>query len=105
ETVGRIAATAFSVEATTLHAAATLDRSLDAAVAAGAERPEYDGELPSAMFEAEIADEQAQVTVPEETTRVPSELFLTGGASNTAAKKSIDLHWRIATTVPTQHPT
>lgn len=104
ETVGRIAATAFSVEATTLHAAATLDRSLDAAVAAGADRPEYDGELPSAMFEAEIAVEQAQVTVPEETVRVASELFLTGGASNTAVKKGLDRHWRNAQTVSTHNP-
>src|SRR5699024_2491115 len=76
-----------------LHAAATLDRSLDAAVAAGAERPEYDGELPSAMFEAEIAVEQAQVTVPEETVRVASKVFLTGGDTNAAGKKCIDQQW------------
>src|SRR5699024_9783555 len=87
-----------------LHAAATLDRSLAAAVAAGAERPEYVGELPSAMFEAEIAVEQAQVTVLEDTVRVASELFLTGGASNTAVKKGLDRHWRNAQTVSTHNP-
>jgi len=104
ETVGRIAATAFSAEATTLHAADALDRSLDAAVAAGADRPEYAGKLPQALFEAEIAVEQAQVTVPEETVRVASELFLTGGASNTAVNKGLDRHWRNAQTVSTHNP-
>lgn len=104
ETAGRIAATAFAAEATVLHAATALDDSIDAAITAGADRHEFDGELPHAMFEAEIAVEQAQITVPDLAIKASSELFLTGGASNTATSKGLDRHWRNAQTIATHNP-
>lgn len=113
EAVGRIAATAFAVTATTLHAA----DALDAAVAAVAGRGTREGrgdddpaagaavvDPPFEVHAAELAVEQAQVTVPAATIRAASELFHAGGASDTAAPKGLDRFWRNAQTVATHNP-
>lgn len=99
EAVGRIASTSFSVTATVLHAA----DALDAAIAAvdGAEEGE---DLALEVYAAELAVEQAQVTVPEAAIRAASELFHAGGASNTRTGKALDRFWRNAQTVATHNP-
>ncbi|WBL20575.1 acyl-CoA dehydrogenase family protein [Citricoccus sp. NR2] len=104
EATGNIAATAFAVEATVLHAADTFDEALAVAEATGADRHDFTGTVPQEFYTAELAIQQAQITVPEQTIRVASELFLTGGASNTAVEKGLDRHWRNAQTVATHNP-
>ncbi|WFP17877.1 acyl-CoA dehydrogenase [Citricoccus muralis] len=104
EATGNIAATAFAVEATVLHAAGTFDDALAEAARTGADRHDHSGAVPAEFYTAELAIQQAQITVPEQTIRVASELFLTGGASNTAVEKGLDRHWRNAQTVATHNP-
>lgn len=99
EAVGRIAATAFSVTATVLHAADALDAAISAVDTAG----EGD-DLALEIYAAELAVEQAQVTVPEAAIRAASELFHAGGASNTRSGKALDRFWRNAQTVATHNP-
>jgi alkylation response protein AidB-like acyl-CoA dehydrogenase len=104
EATGRIAAKAFTAEATVLHAARALDDGIDAAIAAGADRADYGGEVPEPMHWSEIAVEHAQVTVPELALGAAQDLFLTVGASATSTRKSLDRHWRNAQTVATHNP-
>lgn len=104
EATGTIAATAFSVEATVLHAAGIFDDTLAEAERTGAARHDFTGSVPQSFYTAELAIQQAQITVPEQTIRAASELFLTGGASNTAVEKGLDRHWRNAQTVATHNP-
>nr|WP_275436211.1 acyl-CoA dehydrogenase family protein [Pseudoglutamicibacter albus] len=56
------------------------------------------------LTEAELAVERAHVTVPGIVTSICSDLFLTGGASNTSREKNLDRHWRNAQTVATHNP-
>lgn len=56
------------------------------------------------LVAAELAAEKCQVVVPELTISVCSEIFLTGGASNTARSKNWDRHWRNAQTIATHNP-
>lgn len=113
EAVGRVAATSFAVTATVLHAADALDAAIDAVDRTRAERGRAgrDGEgdvteqdLAPQLYAAELAVEQAQVTVPEAAIRASSELFHAGGASNTRAGKALDRFWRNAQTVATHNP-
>lgn len=104
EATGRIAAAAFSAEATVLHAARALDDSLAAAARTGADRFGFQGEVPRELHLAEIAVEHAQVTVPELALRAAQDLFLTVGASATSTAQGLDRHWRNAQTVATHNP-
>lgn len=103
ETVGRIATKAFTAEATVLAAARTLDIAIDAALG---QEPDESGHRPT-TFEghlAELAVEQAQVSVPELAIGAAQQLFETGGASATSTSKGLDRHWRNAQTVATHNP-
>lgn len=113
EAVGRIASTAFAVTATVLHAADALDTAIEAAdrvraergrVNRGADDDVTEQDLALEIYAAELAVEQAQVTVPEAAIRAASELFHAGGASNTRAGKALDRFWRNAQTVATHNP-
>lgn len=108
EAVGRIASTAFSVTATVLHAADALDAAIAAVDEARADRRGGGGDaeqdLALEIYAAELAVEQAQVTVPEAAIRATSELFHAGGASHTRAGKALDRFWRNAQTVATHNP-
>ena len=104
EATGRIAASAFSAEATVLHAARAFDDALAAAAATGADRFGHQGEVPRELHLAEVAVEHAQVTVPELALRAAQDLFLTVGASATSTSKGLDRHWRNAQTVATHNP-
>ena len=42
--------------------------------------------------------------MPSIVTSICSDLFLTGGASNTSREKNLDRHWRNAQTVATHNP-
>ncbi|MEE1621755.1 acyl-CoA dehydrogenase family protein [Zafaria sp. J156] len=122
EVVGGIAAKAFTAEATVLAAARALDEavaSVDASVAraasgdgAGSDAgapPAAPGApwLPAATREghlAELAVEQAQVSVPELALAAAQQLFAATGASATSTSKGLDRHWRNAQTVATHNP-
>lgn len=104
EATGRIAASAFSAEATVLHAARAFDDALAAAAATGADRFGHQGEVPRELHLAEVAVEHAQVTVPELALRAAQDLFLTVGASATSTAQGLDRHWRNAQTVATHNP-
>ncbi|WP_269928715.1 acyl-CoA dehydrogenase family protein [Kocuria massiliensis] len=110
EATGRIAAKAFTAEATVLQAARALDDGLAAAEAAGAtsweflEDPDFVARIPQELSWSEIAVEHAQITVPELAIGAAQEIFLTGGASATLRTKGTDRHWRNAQTIATHNP-
>ncbi|WP_413544288.1 acyl-CoA dehydrogenase family protein [Citricoccus nitrophenolicus] len=104
EAAGRIAAKAFTAEATVVHAARSLDEGVAAAVASGADRPDFSGTLPAELYGAEVAVEHAMITVPELGIGAAQDLFLTVGASATSTSKALDRHWRNAQTVATHNP-
>ncbi|WP_255546003.1 MULTISPECIES: acyl-CoA dehydrogenase family protein [unclassified Nesterenkonia] len=104
QVVGRMSSKAFVAEAAVLQAARTLDRALSAGLQAGTADPGFDAEPPAAVHQAEIAVEQAQVSVPELVLAVTSELFQTVGASATLRTKALDRHWRNAQTIATHNP-
>lgn len=103
ETVGRIAAKAFAAEATVVAAARAVDVALETGLA---QDPDGDGNRPATLdgHLAELAVEQAQVTVPELAISAAQQLFETGGASATSTAKGLDRHWRNAQTVATHNP-
>ncbi|WIK83603.1 acyl-CoA dehydrogenase family protein [Pseudoglutamicibacter albus] len=95
--VGRLSAQAFVVESAVVEAA----RRLEAAEGVlSLEEPDAQ----RLLTEAELAVERAHVTVPSIVTSICSDLFLTGGASNTSREKNLDRHWRNAQTVATHNP-
>ncbi|GAA1183415.1 acyl-CoA dehydrogenase family protein [Nesterenkonia xinjiangensis] len=102
--IGTMSAKAFAAEATVLEVARIHDRSLEAGFAVGTHETGFEGELPQAVYAAEIAVEQAQVTVPEIVIGVTQELFQTVGASATLRTKALDRHWRNAQTIATHNP-
>ena len=102
--VGRMSAKTFAAEAAVVEVARIQDRALQAGLALGTHRAEFDGELPAAVHAAEIAVEQAQITVPETVLTVTQELFQTVGASATLRTKALDRHWRNAQTIATHNP-
>ncbi|WMY78632.1 acyl-CoA dehydrogenase family protein [Citricoccus sp. I39-566] len=104
EAAGRIAAKAFTAEATVLHAARALDAGIAAAEAVGADRTDFAGELPAELYGSELAVEHAMITVPELGIGAAQDLFLTVGASATSTSKALDRHWRNAQTVATHNP-
>lgn len=104
EATGRIAAKAYSAEATVLHTARVLDDGINAAIAAGADGHDHSVPVPEAVHYEEIAVEHAQITVPELALGAAQDLFLTVGASATSTSKALDRHWRNAQTVATHNP-
>lgn len=104
EATGRIAAKAYSAEATVLHTARVLDDGIAAAIAAGADGPDHAVPAPEAVHASEVAVEHAQITVPELALGAAQDLFLTVGASATSTSKGLDRHWRNAQTVATHNP-
>lgn len=103
QVVGRMSARTFAAEATVLEVARIQDRALAAGLAAGTQDDPH-AELPREVHDAEIAVEQAQITVPETTIGVAQELFQTAGASATLRGKALDRHWRNAQTIATHNP-
>ena len=104
EATGRIAAKAYSAEATVLHTARVLDDGITAAITAGADGQDHSVPVPEAVHYEEIAVEHAQITVPELALGAAQDLFLTVGASATSTSKALDRHWRNAQTVATHNP-
>lgn len=92
---GEISSQVFTAEATLLHTAAIVDQGLEALA---------ETQSINRLATAEIAVQQAQVTIPQTITKVCSDIFLTGGASNTSGTKNLDRHWRNAQTVATHNP-
>lgn len=95
--VGRLSAQAFVVESAVVEAARRLE-------AAEGVLSLQDPDAQRLLTEAELAGERAHVTVPSIVTSICSDLFLTGGASNTSREKNLDRHWRNAQTVATHNP-
>lgn len=95
--VGRLSAQAFVVESTVVEAARRLE-------AAEGVLSLEDPNAQRLLTEAELAVERAHVPVPSIVTSICSDLFLTGGASNTSRVKNLDRHWRNAQTVATHNP-
>lgn len=95
--VGRLSAQAFVVESAVVEAARRLE-------AAEGVLSLEDPDAQRLLTEAELAVERAHVTVPSIVTSICSDLFLTGGASNTSREKNLDRHWRNAQTVATHNP-
>lgn len=104
EATGRIAAKAFTAEATVLHAARALDAGIAAVEVVGADRPDFTGDIPADLHWSELAVEHAMITVPELGIGAAQDLFLTVGASATSTRKGLDRHWRNAQTVATHNP-
>lgn len=102
--IGTMSAKTFAAEATVLEVARIQDRALQAGLAAGTGRPDFSGELPREVYDAEIAVERAHVSVPELVISVAQELFQTVGASATMRPKALDRHWRNAQTIATHNP-
>ncbi|MGJ9372668.1 acyl-CoA dehydrogenase family protein [Nesterenkonia sp. CF4.4] len=104
QVVGRMSSKAFVAEAAVLQAARTLDKTLVAGLQAGTGDPDFQGEPPREIHDAEIAVEKAQISVPDLVLAVTSELFQTVGASATLRTKALDRHWRNAQTIATHNP-
>lgn len=113
--VGRLSAQAFVVESAVVEAARrleaaegvlSLEQPVDAGTGADADAATGAAatDAQRLLTEAELAVERAHVTVPGIVTSICSDLFLTGGASNTSREKNLDRHWRNAQTVATHNP-
>lgn len=110
--VGRLSAQAFVVESAVVEAARRLEAaegvlSLEggnAGTGTDTDTGTAATEAQRLLTEAELAVERAHVTVPSIVTSICSDLFLTGGASNTSRDKNLDRHWRNAQTVATHNP-
>ncbi|WP_261624578.1 acyl-CoA dehydrogenase family protein [Nesterenkonia marinintestina] len=102
--VGRMSARLFAAESTVSEVARVHDRSLAAGHAAGTHTPGFAGEVPTAVYDSEIAVERAHVVVPQLCLDVVGELFQTVGASAVSRSKALDRHWRNIQTVATHNP-
>ncbi|NDK31486.1 acyl-CoA dehydrogenase family protein [Nesterenkonia haasae] len=102
--IGRMSSKVFVAEAAVLEAARIHDRALRSGLEAGTHDPDFAGSLPTEVYDAEIAVEKAQVTVPDLVLSVTQELFQTVGASATLRTKALDRHWRNAQTIGTHNP-
>lgn len=96
ETVGRLAATIFSVEASFESAA----RRLDAAVARSAS-----GDLSADdLAELDTVISEAQIVIVEQVLAAATQLFEVGGASATSESRALDRHWRNARVLGSHNP-
>lgn len=104
QVVGRMSSKTFVAEAAVLEAARIQDRALQSGLAEGTAAGGRPVHLPEAVYNAEIAVEKAQITVPELVLGVTQELFQTVGASATLRTTGLDRHWRNAQTIATHNP-
>jgi alkylation response protein AidB-like acyl-CoA dehydrogenase len=104
QVVGRMSAKAFVAQAAVVEVARVHDQALRSGLAAGTHSAGHRGELPADVYSAEVAVQQAQVTVPDLVLAVTQELFQTVGASATLRSKALDRHWRNAQTIATHNP-
>ncbi|UGQ11973.1 acyl-CoA dehydrogenase family protein [Yinghuangia sp. ASG 101] len=96
QVVGRLAAYAFTAEATTLAAVAHLEE---------INRLRPAGPVPEAAYDtAEIAVSKAYITVADAVLTAATLLFETGGASTVAGSRALDRHWRNARTLSVHNP-
>ena len=95
EKVGRIAAAVYAADSIVFAAARDLDAAVDPSLGLDAE---------AAFIRAEIAVQQAHVSVPKLVLDASSEIFDVTGASAVSRGKSLDRHWRNARTVATHNP-
>ncbi len=95
EKVGRIAAAVYAADSIVFAAARDLDAAVDPSLGLDEE---------SAFIRAEIAVQQAHVSVPKLVLDATSEIFDVTGASAVSRGKSLDRHWRNARTVATHNP-
>lgn len=95
EKVGRIAAAVYAADSIVFAAARDLDAAVDRSLGLDEE---------AAFIRAEIAVQQAHVSVPKLVLDATSELFDVTGASAVSRGKSLDRHWRNARTVATHNP-
>lgn len=95
EKVGRIAAAVYAADSIVFAAARDLDAAVDQSLAL---------DSTTAFIRAELAVQQAHVTVPKLVLDATSELFDVTGASAVSRGKSLDRHWRNARTVATHNP-
>lgn len=95
EKVGRIAAAVYAADSIVFTAARDLDAAVDPSLGLDEE---------SAFIRAEIAVQQAHVSVPKLVLDATSEIFDVTGASAVSRGKSLDRHWRNARTVATHNP-
>ena len=102
--IGRMSSKAFVAESAVLEVARIHDQALEAGGEAGTHSPDFTGQLPEGAYAAEIAVEQAQITVPDLVLQATQELFQTVGASATLRTKALDRHWRNAQTIATHNP-
>lgn len=93
--VGEISTRAYAAESVILRAAASIDRSLEAAGS-----PEHQQRL----TEASIDVAQAQFYAAEAALRSGELLFEVGGASTALREHNLDRHWRNARTVANHNP-
>ncbi|MHA7272427.1 acyl-CoA dehydrogenase family protein [Arthrobacter sp. TMT4-20] len=95
EHVGVLASKVYTAEAVVTAAARDLDAAVDPALALSPE---------AAFLRAELAVDQAHVSVPPLVLAATSELFDVAGASAVGKDKALDRHWRNARTVATHNP-
>lgn len=95
EHVGHLASKSFAAEAIVAAAARDLDAAVDPDLALSPEE---------AFLRAELAVQQAHVSVPPLVLAATSELFDVTGASSVSTGKGLDRHWRNARTVATHNP-
>jgi alkylation response protein AidB-like acyl-CoA dehydrogenase len=96
ETVGRISATVFGIEAA-LAAAADAAESAFAAVASGA--------LDSTkVAELDTTTAEAQLVIVDNVLQVATQLFEVGGASAASSSRGLDRHWRNARVLGSHNP-
>lgn len=95
QVIGRLAATAFSAEASVLHAVALLE-------AVDRTAPEDQTNLP--LLAAENAASMAQITVLPQLMAAATDLFEVGGASAVMVSAGLDRHWRNIRTVSSHNP-
>ena len=95
EHIGSLAAKSYTADAVVIAAARDLDAASDPELALGIEE---------AFLRAELAVQQAHVTVPELVLDAAGALFDVTGASAVSRGKALDRHWRNARTVATHNP-
>jgi alkylation response protein AidB-like acyl-CoA dehydrogenase len=96
QTIGRIAADAFTAELLVLAAADRLDRVAEARVEGR--------DVNDLAHDAALAAAKAKLVVDELALRSATALFDVGGASATTRGKNLDRHWRNARTLASHNP-
>ena len=95
ELVGRLASNVFAAHAVLTAAARDLDAATDATLGLSAEE---------AYLRAELAVQQAHVSIPKLVLEATGAIFDVTGASAVSTSKALDRYWRNARTVATHNP-